>query len=233
VTTPLAGAQATISTSTATTDAAGTYSLAIDVATVNTSALLVVTVAKPSYRTCVGTANLVAHTVSGCDVLTLASAEELFPAPADSNLVRLGDGEFTNGTSNSQLQLKQPYGRSKTIELGWPVNFTLASYLNFGVMTSMRGVQATICANTVTVLQGATADTAVALKVFSATNNNLPNSDPDGAFSPYVMEVPTWAIDPVGGKLFVKLDSGDCVNGTAGDPADDFEFVGLYGKFYN
>ena len=34
-----------------------------------------------------------------------------------------------------------------------------------------------------------------------------------------------------GGDIYVRFESGLCSDGTLADPADDFEFVGVHGKF--
>jgi hypothetical protein len=213
-------------------DASGNYSVTYDTSAVNTSTTVVVTVAKEGYQTCVGTVNVATGSVAGCNTLTLVSVTELYPAAADAELVRLGDGEATGGTVNSALQIVTPFGLSKTITLPLPANYPIANYQTFTVNLRIRGLQADICADKITVLQGATAATATPLKVFQFSDGNLPNSDVAGAFTSYALALPATLLSAAAGDIHVKLEAGDCgVHGTPADPADDFEFVGLYGNF--
>lgn len=236
---PVADATVTLATTSgppavAQTTPAGQYTLTVDPAKVNTGTTLVVTVYKDGYQTCTGTVNTTTNTVAGCNTLTLAAATELYPAAADAVLVRLGDGETTGGAVNSKLQIATPLGLSKTIKLGWPAGLTLAAYANFTLNVDFRGLQANNCPDKVTVLQGATLAAANAnpVRVFSAADNTLADSNSDGTFSSYALAVPTTLLNASAGDLFVKIESGDCgVFGAPGDREDDFEFVGLNGKF--
>lgn len=213
-------------------DASGNYSVTYDTSAVNTSTTVVVTVAKEGYQTCVGTVNVATGSVTGCNTLTPVSATELYPAAADAELVRLGDGEASGGSVNSALQINVPFGLSKTITLPLPANYPIANYQTFTVNLKIRGLQADICADKITVLQGATAATATPLKVFQFSDGNLPNSDAAGAFTPYALALPATSLSAAAGDIHVKLEAGDCgAFGTPVDPADDFEFVGLYGNF--
>lgn len=233
---PVPNASVTLGTTSGTpastqSDANGHYALVVDTSSLNTGATVVVTVAKEGYQSCTGTVNAASGVVVGCETLPVVGLGELYPAPENAVLVRLGDGEATGGTTNSKLQIATPYGLSKTIPLGWPANFDLAAFQTFTVHMSIRGLQATDCNNKVTVRQGPTADTAVDVRVFSGATNTLANSDPLGAFSPYALQLPASALNAAGGNLYVKLESGVCSTGTAADPADDFEFAGVFGKF--
>ncbi len=224
---------ATSGTSTTTrTDLNGNYALPVNPSTINIGTVVVVTVAKEGYKSCTGTVDQSTATVSGCTILPLAALDELHPAPADAALTRLGDGEVSGGTTNSKLQITTPLGLVKTISLGWLQNsVNLADYQTLTIHVSMRGLQTSGCADKVSVLQGASSQTASAVKVFSAADNNLANSDPDGALSPYALPVPTSLLNAAGGNVYVKLEAGLCTEGTPADPSDDYEFVGLYGKF--
>ena len=186
--------------------------------------------------TCSGTSPIVNTTVgsvAGCGTLTLVSTGELYPAAADAVLVRLGDGEVTGGLANSALQLNAAHGLSKTVTLPWPTNLTtIANYQNFAVNLRIRGLQASLCANRITVLQGASAGTAVPLKAFQFSDGSLLDSDASGAFSNYALQVPVASLSASAGDVHVKLESGDCgTNGTPSDPSDDFEFVDLHANF--
>jgi hypothetical protein len=213
-------------------DTSGNYALPVNPALINTGTVVVVTVAKEGYKSCTGTLNQTDATVTGCNILPLAGADELHPAPADAALVRLGDGEVSGGAANSKLQVATPAGLVKTIRLGWPATgFDLTAYQTFTLNVTIRGMQSVGCADQIVVLQGASAETATALRTFSAVNASLPDSDPDGAFSPYALQVPTSLFSASGGSVYVKMVAGVCVEGTPADPSDDYEFVGLYGKF--
>lgn len=212
-------------------DLNGNYALPVDIATVNTATVVVVTVAKEGYKTCTGTVNPGNGTVSGCETLPPASVDELHPAPADAVLTRLGDGEVTGGATNSKLQMATPAGLTKTVLLGWPANFDLTAFQTFTVNVSLRGMQATACADKITVLQGASPVTTTAVQVFSAQTSTLADSNPLGGFSAYALQVPAASLNAAGGDVYVKMEAGVCTDGTPADPADDYEFVGLYGKF--
>lgn len=212
-------------------DMNGNYSLPVDTSTVNTGTTVVVTVASEGYQTCVGTVNTATGMVTGCEVLPAVALGELYPAVADAVLVRLGDGEVTGGAANSKLQIAAPFGLSKTIPLAWPANFDNTSFQTFTLRVSIRGMQANSCANKVTVLQGATAGTATELRVFSAATNTLSDSDALGELSSYALPLAASAFSATGGNVYVKMEAGACADGTPADPSDDYEFVGLYGKF--
>lgn len=213
------------------TDMNGSYALPVDISTVNTGTTVVVTVAKEGYKSCTGTVNSANGAVTGCDTLPLALPDELHPAPADAVLTRLGDGEVTGGATNSALQIAPPSGLSKTIGMVWSSGLDPAAYQTFTVNVNIRGMQAFSCADKITVLQGASAGSATEIQVFSAATGTLADSDALGAFSPYALQLPASALSASGGNVYVKLEAGLCVDGTPADPADDFEFVGLYGKF--
>lgn len=229
---PVPDALISVGTAPSTSDINGNYTVTFDTTAVNTSTTVVATVSKDGYQTCTGTVNVAAGTLAGCNNLTPASADELYPAAAEAVLVRLGDGEVTGGTTNSKLQLTRALGLTKTIALAWPTNFTLANFQTFTVNVRMRGLQASTCANKITVLQGATADTAAAVQDFSAAAGTLADSDSLGEFSPYALQLPVTSLNASGGNLYVRLESGICSIGTPADPADDYEFVGLHGKFF-
>ena len=228
---PVPNALVSIGTTPTTSDNNGNYSLTLDTTAVNTNTAVVVVVAKDGYQTCTGTVNVAAGTVAGCNQLTASSQGELYPAAADAELVRLGDGEVTGGASNSKLQLKTPYGLTKTITLVWPANFTPAGFQTFTVNVRMRGLQASICADKIRLLQGASAATAAVVQDFSATTGTLADSDASGEFSAYALQVPVVLLNASGGNLHVKLESGVCTSGTPADPSDDYEIVGVNGKF--
>ncbi|KNZ31601.1 MAG: hypothetical protein AD742_16590 [Methylibium sp. NZG] len=215
------------------TDGGGNFSLQVPTASLNAGTVVVVTVSKDGHKSCTGIVDSASGSVTGCTTLPLAGLDELHPAPADAGLVRLGDGETTGGAVNSKLQIPTPNGLSKTIALTWPANFNLAAYQTFTVNVNMRGVQGAEfgCANKVVVQQGASAATAVAVSTFSAANGNLLDSDRLGAFSSYGLQLPTSLLSATGGNIFITLESGLCTLGTPSDPSDDFEFVGLFGKF--
>ena len=216
---------------TTTSDQGGNYSLVVANTSINTNTTVVITVAKEGYQSCTGTVSLTDGRVSGCNVLPVVATGELYPALADATLVRLGDGEVSGGAANSELQLALPFGLSKTVTLRWPANLALASYQTLTVNATKRGLQSSLCADKVTVLQGATLETAAVVREFSATAGNLADSDARGGLTPYALQLPATALSATGGDLYVKLEAGLCRDGTAADPADDYEFVGLFGKF--
>lgn len=233
---PVVGATVSVSTTagppaTTQTDTTGNFALPVPTSTLNTGTVVVVTVAKDGHKACTGTVNLSNSTVVGCNILPLAGLDEMHPAPADAVLVRLGDGEISGGAANSKLQIPAPLGIGKTIALRWPANIDLTAFQTLTVNVNVRGMQAVDCANKVTVLQGATAQTATSLGVFSATNGTLFDSDSQGAFTSYALPLPSNLLSATGGPVYVKLESGTCTLGTPADPSDDFEFVGLYAKF--
>ena len=232
-TVPVSGAVVTLGPATDTTNSTGNFTVTVDPATVNTTTTVVVTVVKDGYRSCTGTVDVTAGTVAGCDQLSPAADDELHPKGTEAVLVRLGDGEVTGGSTNSKLQLITPFGLSKTLTLGWPAsNFTLANYSTFTLHARIRGLQASSCANRFSVLQGTSAATAAPVQVFEgAPVNTLADSDVNGEFSTYALQVPAVAFSASGGNLYVKLESGLCLSAPPGDPSDDFEFVGLFGKF--
>ena len=212
------------------TDTSGNFTLPVATSTINTGTAVVVTVAKDGFKACTGTLNLATSTVAGCETLALALADEIHPAPADAILVRLGDGEAA-GTVNSKLQIAPPFGLVKTIRLGWPVNFNLSAFQTLTLRMNIRAMESFGCLDKITVLQGGDATTATQVQVFSAATNTLADSDPLGGFSPYALAVPTAFLNATGGDLYVKLEAGLCTGAPPNDPSDDYEFVGLYGKF--
>ncbi len=228
---PVVDATVSLGTTSGKTDLNGNYTLPVGSST-NTGTVVVVTVAKEGYKSCTGTVDPATLVVAGCTILPLAALDELHPAPADASLVRLGDGEVSGGTTNSKLQITTPLGLAKTISLGWLQNgVNLADYQTLTIHMSMRGLQTSGCADKVKVLQGASPQVATAVKTFSAADNNLANSDLDGALSAYALAVPTSLLNAAGGNVYVTLEAGLCTEGTPADPSDDYEFVGLYGKF--
>jgi hypothetical protein len=233
---PVADATVSLGTTSGTpattqTDTSGNFTLPVPTADVNTSTVVVVTIAKDGHKTCTGTVNVANGTVAGCETLPLAAPDELHPAPADAVLVRLGDGEISGGAANSKLQIAPPLGLSKTVALPWPANLDPAAFQTFTLNLNIRGMQSFDCADKITVLQGANAQMAAEVQAFSAATNSLADSDSQGGFSAYALQIPAAMFSVAGGNVYVKLEAGLCASGTPADPSDDYEFVGLYGKF--
>jgi len=212
------------------TDTNGNFVLPVDTSTVNTDTAVVVTIAKDGHKTCTGTVSSTNGSVTGCTTLPLALPDELHPAPADAVLTRLGDGT-TGGNINSKLQVSPPFGLSRTIAMAWPAGLDPAAHQTFTLHVNIRGLQAAKCADRITVLQGASEGSASPLRTFSAATATLADSDAQGNFSAYALQVPASSFSATGGSVYVTMEAGNCVDGTLADPADDYEFVGLYGKF--
>jgi hypothetical protein len=234
--TPVADATVSLGTNTGTpattqTDAGGNFTLPVPTADLNTSTVVVVTVAKDGHKSCTGTVNVTNGTVVGCETLPLVAPDELHPIPADAALVRLGDGESSGGAVNSKLQIAPPLGLSRTVALPWRANLDPAAFQTFTLRLNIRGMQAFDCANKITVLQGANAQMAAEVQTFSAATNSLADSDALGGFSAYALQIPAAMFSVAGGNVYVKMEAGLCASGTPADPSDDYEFVGLYGKF--
>lgn len=213
------------------TDSNGDYTLSVTTSTLNTETTIVVTVSKPGYATQVieytGLSSAGGVISDTSTTLTRATDNEFYPTDGVA-LTRLGDGQANDDTVNSKLQVGTvALATTKTINLGTPVADQLAENVTLTVSTTMRGVQAEICADTITISQG----------TFSKTWTNggaddLSNSANDGTLTGYNFDVPTSSLS-AGTSVTVTIASGACSGAVAPDYVDDFEFVNVHGVFHN
>jgi hypothetical protein len=120
------------------------------------------------------------------------------------------------------------YGPSYTVTLGDPKQ--LSTYLN--VTVAAASLQSKLCANTITVFQGAS---ATGTRLHTMT---LPFGSADAADNAYHDTVVSYPVATAGftttdGMLYAQITPGNCDYGD-GSPLvrlDDFEFTNVRAKF--
>lgn len=192
-----------------------------------------------------GTYKLSDGTSSGTLRLHKLTPTEFAPSGADANLTRLGDGVAT-GDANTGFQVTTgPFSQVATIKLGdlsklaVPSGSTLDSlYPTLSLSIDFRGLEASFCADKVTLYQssspsGATQDGFV--REFNSASNPKLTDTGVGSLSTWTTSTAIatagFTLNAANAALWVKIESGSCTVNGAPNGFDDFEFANIRAVF--